>query len=150
MLRRKKKNSMGDQEVCSMLLTILCKTVTFLEKLIRLPRTLSWARASGETAVHSKASTAASDDISAYWCCLAVSIKTFQAPEGYSVTPWDKICTAMEWSQQNSNRRAKGKFKTSTVWTSVKHPQHFSSWEVLLLHQPGKKFISCFVHKKEL
>lgn len=60
---------MGDQEVCSMLLTILCKTVAFLEKLICLPLTPPWARASGETAAHSKASTAASADISAYWCC---------------------------------------------------------------------------------
>lgn len=50
---------MGDQEVCSILLTILCKTVIFLEKLICLPLTLSRARASGETAVHTKASTAA-------------------------------------------------------------------------------------------
>lgn len=84
---------MGDQEVCSMLLTILCKTVAFLEKLICFPLTLPWARASGETAVHSKASTA---DISAYWCCSAVPIKTFQAPERYSVRTWHKICTARE------------------------------------------------------
>lgn len=57
---------MGDQEVCSMLLTILCKTEAFLEKLICLSLTIPWARASGEAAVHSKASTAAPDDISAY------------------------------------------------------------------------------------
>lgn len=79
-----------------MLLTILCKTVAFLEKLICLPLTLPWARASGETAVHSEASMAASDDISAYWCCSAVPIKTFQAPKRYYVSSWDKICSATE------------------------------------------------------
>lgn len=79
-----------------MLLTILCKTVAFLEKLIGLPLTLPWARASGETAALRKAITAASADISAYWCCSAVTIKISQAPERYSLRAWHKICTARE------------------------------------------------------
>lgn len=70
-----KKKSMGDQEVCSMLLTLLCKAVAFLEKLVCLPLKIPRARAS---AAHSKASTAA-DDISAHWYCSAVPIKTSQA-----------------------------------------------------------------------
>lgn len=48
-----------------MLPTIPCKTVAFLEKLICLPPRLHWARASEKTAVHSEASMAASEDISA-------------------------------------------------------------------------------------
>lgn len=133
-----------------MLLTILYKTVAFLEKVICLPLTLPWARASEETAVHIKASMAASDDISACWHCSAVPIKTFQAPKRYSVRTWDKICTAREWNQQNSDRRVKERFKRFTVWrTSVKYPQPFSSWKIPLLHQPGKKFHFLFCSQEE-
>lgn len=73
-----------------MLPTIPCKTVAFLEKLICLPLALLWVRASEETAVHSEASMAASEDISAHWCCPAVSAISVQAPQRYSVRSWEK------------------------------------------------------------
>lgn len=81
---------MGDPKVCSMLPNIPCKTTASLEKLVCLPLTLLWARASTEIAVHSEASTATSEDISAYWCCSAESIITFKVPKRSSVRTWEK------------------------------------------------------------
>lgn len=103
---KEKKKSMGDQEVCSMLLTILCKTVAFLEKLISLGPGPQGRQQCTARPVQQHLMT---------FLLTAVPIKTFQAAERYSVRIWGKICPAREGNQQNSYRRAKERFEKSTV-----------------------------------